>query len=91
MLFHKIRAKSTISTMVAGAPQKGELKLRVIALIVWLVATIILVMLAIVAYCKGWPDGAKQILAIASAIVGSGGLGIIFGERSTAKEAGLTN
>lgn len=86
MLFHKIRVKSTVSTMVAGVNEEKELKLRVLAFIVWLITTITLVVFAIVAYCQGWRDGAKQILTIASAVVGSGGLGIIFGERNTAKK-----
>ncbi|ODS35494.1 MAG: hypothetical protein A7316_07095 [Candidatus Altiarchaeales archaeon WOR_SM1_86-2] len=89
MLFHKIQTKATVAA--AGVPGEMELKLRILALAGWLAATIILVMLAIYAYQSGWSEGAGQILTIASSIVGSGGLGIILGERATAKEAGLTS
>jgi hypothetical protein len=72
--------------MLAAASDR-ELKTRVWALGIWLVATIILVLLSLQAFRMGWPDGARQILMIASSVVGSGGLGILLGERSGAEGA----
>jgi len=66
--------------MLAAASDQ-ELKTRVWALGIWLAATIILVLLSLQAFSMGWSEGARQILTIASAVVGSGGLGIVLGER----------
>lgn len=81
MIFHELQPKESI-TASAGA---AELKLRIAALIVWLVATMGLVAVAVYAQAQGWSSTAADILKIATAVVGSGGLGIILGEKSGAE------
>jgi hypothetical protein len=86
MIFHTIQAKPS---MLATGHRELELKTRVVIVAMWLLMTLILVALSLVAFHIGWSAGATQIVGIAAAAIGTGGLGIILGERGAAKAAGM--
>jgi hypothetical protein len=69
--------------MLAGAATE-VLRLRLLAVVVWLVALLLFGVLSLVAYQIGWADGAKSILTFATGLVGGGGVGTILGEKSGA-------
>jgi hypothetical protein len=84
LLFHKIEREET---MLQGEAET-QLKLRIATVAMWLVAVVVLVLLAIYANSTGWSEGGKSILTVVATLAGGGGIGIILGERSGAKDAG---
>jgi len=85
MIFHRIEKRYDVT---ASEGEVELLKIRVLALGLWLLAVIILVALTIWAYSLNLGDGAKGILTIATSVTSSGGVALILGERSGAKDAG---
>ncbi len=81
MLFYKIERKASLY----ASKEETKIKFRFYTLLAWLSSTTIFIVLAIVAFLFNWSEGGKIILGIASAMIGTGGLGIALGEKSAIK------